>query len=37
MDRDVIVNAMDAYLSVHSNRMNETVKTLTLMSTVMLR
>ena len=36
MDRDVIVNAMDAYLSVQSNRMNETVKTLTLMSTVML-
>ena len=36
MDRDVIVNAMDAYLSVQSNRMNQTVKTLTLMSTVML-
>lgn len=34
--RDLVLNAMDAYLSVQSNRMNETVKTLTLMSTVML-
>jgi magnesium transporter len=34
--RDVVQNAIDAYLSVQANRMNETVKRLTLMSTVML-
>ena len=33
---DVVQNAIDAYLSVQANRMNETVKRLTLMSTVML-
>jgi magnesium transporter len=31
-----VTSALDAYLSVQSNRMNEVVKTLTLMSTVML-
>jgi magnesium transporter len=36
MSRDVVQNAIDAYLSVQANRMNETVKRLTLMSTVML-
>jgi magnesium transporter len=34
--RDLLTSALDAYLSVQSNRMNEVVKTLTLMSTVML-
>ena len=34
--RDVITNALDAYLGVQSNRMNKTIKTLTLMSTLML-
>jgi magnesium transporter len=34
--KDVITGAVDAYLSVQSNRMNETVKRLTLISTVML-
>ena len=34
--RDLVASALDAYLSVQSNRMNEVVKTLTLMSTVML-
>ncbi len=34
--RDLVASALDAYLSVQSNRMNEIVKTLTLMSTVML-
>jgi len=34
--RDVVQNAIDAYLSVQANRMNETVKRLTLISTVML-
>jgi magnesium transporter len=34
--RDLITSALDAYLSVQSNRMNEVVKTLTLISTVML-
>lgn len=34
--RDLVTSALDAYLSVQSNRMNETVKALTLMSTVML-
>lgn len=34
--RDLITSALDAYLSVQSNRMNEIMKTLTLMSTVML-
>ena len=34
--RDLLASALDAYLSVQSNRMNEVVKTLTLMSTVML-
>jgi magnesium transporter len=36
MYRDVVQNAIDAYLSVQANRMNETVKRLTLISTVML-
>jgi magnesium transporter len=35
-DRDVVTNTLEAYLSVQSNRMNETVKTLALMSTRML-
>ena len=34
--RDLITSALDAYLSVQSNRMNEVMKTLTLISTVML-
>jgi magnesium transporter len=34
--RDLVASALDAYLSVQSNRMNEIVKALTLMSTVML-
>ena len=34
--RDLISSLLDAYLSVQSNRMNEVMKTLTLMSTVML-
>ncbi len=34
--KDVITGAVDAYLSVQSNRMNDTVKRLTLISTVML-
>jgi magnesium transporter len=34
--RDLITSSLDAYLSVQSNRMNEVMKTLTLMSTVML-
>jgi magnesium transporter len=34
--RDLVTSALDAYLSVQSNRMNEIMKTLTLMSTTML-
>ena len=34
--RDLVTNALEAYLSVQSNRMNEIMKTLTLISTVML-
>ena len=34
--RDVVQNAIDAHLSVQANRMNETMKRLTLISTVML-
>jgi magnesium transporter len=34
--RDLVSSSLDAYLSVQSNRMNEVMKTLTLMSTVML-
>jgi magnesium transporter len=34
--RELLSNSLDAYLSVQSNRMNEIMKTLTLMSTVML-
>lgn len=34
--RDLVSSALDAYLSVQSNRMNEVIKTLTLISTVML-
>lgn len=34
--RDLVTSALDAYLSVQSNRMNEIVKTLTLISTVFL-
>jgi magnesium transporter len=34
--RDLVASALDAYLSVQSNRMNEIMKTLTLMSTVMM-
>lgn len=34
--RDMVTSALDAYLSVQSNRMNEVIKTLTLMSTIML-
>lgn len=34
--RDLVANALEAYLSVQSNRMNEIMKTLTLMSTIML-
>jgi magnesium transporter len=34
--RDLVTSALDAYLSVQSNRMNEIMKALTLTSTVML-
>ncbi len=34
--RDLVTSALDAYLSVQSNRMNEIMKTLTLISTIML-
>jgi magnesium transporter len=34
--RDVVANTMDAYLSLQSNRMNDTMKRLTMMSTLML-
>lgn len=34
--RDLVTSALDAYLSVQSNRTNEIMKTLTLISTVML-
>jgi magnesium transporter len=34
--RDMVTSALDAYLSAQSNRMNEIMKTLTLISTVML-
>lgn len=34
--RDLVTSCLDAYLSVQSNRMNEVMKTLTLMSTLML-
>lgn len=34
--RELLTNLLEAYLSVQSNRMNEVMKTLTLMSTVML-
>lgn len=34
--RDLVTSSLDAYLSVQSNRMNEVMKTLTLISTVML-
>jgi magnesium transporter len=34
--RDITTGALEAYLSVQSNRMNEVMKTLTLISTVML-
>jgi magnesium transporter len=34
--RDVVTSALEAYLSVQSNRMNEVMKTLTMISTVML-
>jgi magnesium transporter len=34
--RDLVSSALDAYLSVQSNRMNEIMKTLTMISTVML-
>lgn len=34
--RELLSSALDAYLSVQSNRMNEVMKTLTLISTVML-
>ena len=34
--RDLVTSTLDAFLSVQSNRMNEVMKTLTLMSTVML-
>ncbi|CAN5398055.1 magnesium/cobalt transporter CorA [soil metagenome] len=34
--RELVTQAMEAYLSVQSNRMNEVMKTLTLISTVML-
>ncbi len=34
--RDLVTSSLDAYLSVQSNRMNEVMKTLTLMSTIML-
>ena len=34
--RDLVTSALEAYLSVQSNRMNEIMKTLTLIATVML-
>lgn len=34
--RDLVTSALDAYLSVQSNRMNEVMKTLTLISTMFL-
>lgn len=34
--RDLVTSALDAYLSVQGNRMNEVMKTLTLISTTML-
>ena len=34
--RDLVTSALDAYLTVQSNRMNEVMKTLTMISTVML-
>jgi magnesium transporter len=34
--RDLVTSALDAYLSVQSNRLNEVMKTLALISTVML-
>jgi magnesium transporter len=34
--RDLVSGALEAYLSVQSNRMNEIMKTLTLIATVML-
>jgi magnesium transporter len=34
--RDLVTDALEAYLSVQANRMNEIMKTLTLISTVML-
>jgi magnesium transporter len=34
--RDLVTSALEAYLSVQSNRMNEVMKTLTLIATVML-
>jgi magnesium transporter len=34
--RELVSGALEAYLSIQSNRMNEVMKTLTLMSTVML-
>jgi magnesium transporter len=34
--RDLVTSSLEAYLSVQSNRMNEIMKTLTLISTVML-
>ncbi|MCW5800968.1 MAG: magnesium/cobalt transporter CorA [Deltaproteobacteria bacterium] len=34
--RDLVTSALDAFLSVQSNRMNEVMKTLTLISTMML-
>jgi magnesium transporter len=34
--RDLVTSALEVYLSVQSNRMNDIMKTLTLMSTVML-
>ncbi|NVB76840.1 MAG: magnesium/cobalt transporter CorA [Kofleriaceae bacterium] len=34
--RDVVTSALEAYLTVQSNRMNEIMKTLTMISTVML-
>jgi magnesium transporter len=34
--RELLSGALEAYLSVQSNRMNEVMKTLTLISTVML-
>jgi magnesium transporter len=34
--RELLTSALEAYLSMQSNRMNEVMKTLTLMSTIML-